>query len=181
MRPPATRTPGGFIPIDVTRTYLELNSPELLQTDSSPAPPGVRLARLPACEPSFYRFLYDAVGRDYHWKDRREWTDEQIHAHLALPEISIWLLTLHEELAGWFELAGHEDGSVEIAYLGLLPRFHGRGLGKHLLTEAVRRAWESGATRVWLHTCSLDAPAALPNYLARGFRPFREEVYQVSL
>ena len=169
------------MPMDVTRTYLELNRPEQLQPASSPVLPGVRLARLPACEPSFYGFLYHEVGQHYHWRDRRDWTDGQIRTHLARPEISIWLLTLREESAGWFELAGHEDGSVEIAYLGLLPRFHGRGLGKHLLTETVRRAWERGANRVWLHTCSLDAPAALPNYLARGFRPFREEVYQVSL
>jgi hypothetical protein len=26
--------------------------------------------------------------------------------------------------------------------------------------------------RVWLHTCSLDHPAALANYQARGFRIF---------
>jgi len=32
-------------------------------------------------------------------------------------------------------------------------------------------AWAWGAAYVWLHTCTLDAPAALPNYLARGFTP----------
>jgi len=35
--------------------------------------------------------------------------------------------------------------------------------------------------RVWLHTCTLDDPAALPNYVARGFRPFREERYEADL
>jgi GNAT superfamily N-acetyltransferase len=81
--------------------------------------------------------------------------------------------------AGFFELKAHADGGVEIAYFGLLPEFIGRGLGKHLLTEAVERAWGLGARRVWLHTCSLDDKAALPNYLARGFRPFHEETYTV--
>ena len=38
-------------------------------------------------------------------------------------------------------------------------------------------AWALAPTRVWLHTCTLDAKAALPNYLARGFRPFKEERY----
>ena len=33
----------------------------------------------------------------------------------------------------------------------------------------VRRAWERQPTRVWLHTSSLDHPAALANYVARGF------------
>ena len=62
----------------------------------------------------------------------------------------------------------------------LLPDFIGRGWGKHLLTRAVLSAWESGTHRVWLHTCTLDHQAALPNYLKRGFRPVREEVYEVS-
>ncbi len=34
--------------------------------------------------------------------------------------------------------------------------------------------------RVWLHTCTLDHPNALPNYLARGFTPYRTETYEVD-
>jgi GNAT superfamily N-acetyltransferase len=78
-------------------------------------------------------------------------------------------------------LKRHEDGAVEIAYFGLLQEFIGRGLGKYLLTEAVREAWRTGARRVWLHTCTLDGEAALPNYKARGFKPFKEEVFEVDL
>ena len=33
----------------------------------------------------------------------------------------------------------------------------------------------SSAPRVWLHTCTLDGAAALPNYRARGLRPFRTQ------
>jgi GNAT superfamily N-acetyltransferase len=83
--------------------------------------------------------------------------------------------------AGYFELRQHQDRSVEIAYFGLLPAFIGRGWGKYLLTRAVESAWQLGTDRVWLHTCTLDHPAALSNYLKRGFRPFREEVYRVEL
>jgi GNAT superfamily N-acetyltransferase len=57
-----------------------------------------------------------------------------------------------------------------------LPRFIGQGLGGHLLTEAVERAWQGGARRVWLHTCILDHPSALAHYQARGFRVFKREV-----
>ena len=57
--------------------------------------------------------------------------------------------------------------------------FTGRGLGGALLTEAVERAWAAGAARVWLHTCTFDHPAAIPNYLARGFTVFRTEEYTV--
>ena len=34
--------------------------------------------------------------------------------------------------------------------------------------EAIREAWTGGTKRVWVHTCDLDGPAALPNYRARG-------------
>jgi GNAT superfamily N-acetyltransferase len=83
--------------------------------------------------------------------------------------------------AGYFELRKCEDGSIEIAYFGLLQRFLGRGLGRHLLTCAAEQAWADGANRVWLHTCTLDDPAAMPNYLKRGFRPFETETYSVDL
>jgi GNAT superfamily N-acetyltransferase len=81
--------------------------------------------------------------------------------------------------AGYFELRREADRSVEIVYFGLLDQFTGRGLGGHMLTEAVRMAWDSGALRVWLHTNTLDHPAALPNYLKRGFRVTRTEEYEV--
>ncbi len=82
--------------------------------------------------------------------------------------------------AGYFELCEHDDGAVEIVYFGLLPDFIGRGWGKYLLTGATQAAWGLGPSRVWLHTCTLDHPAALPNYLRRGFRAVREEWYAVE-
>jgi GNAT superfamily N-acetyltransferase len=65
---------------------------------------------------------------------------------------------------------------VEIVYFGIMPQFVGKGLGGALLTAAVERAWQMGPTRVWVHTCSLDHPSALGNYLARGFRIFKQEI-----
>ena len=70
--------------------------------------------------------------------------------------------------------------AVEVAYFCLLPHAVGRGLGKFLLTRAVERAWDLGATRVWLHTSSLDHSSALPNYLGRGFSIWKQETYQVG-
>ena len=50
-----------------------------------------------------------------------------------------------------------------------------------MLTRAVEEAWRTPhARRVWLHTCTLDGPAALPNYLGRGFRIVRSEEYEVE-
>jgi len=166
--------------IEVTRTYLEIRSRSELKAGRS-GDPRVRLREIPDCPPSFYRTLYVEVGRNYHWIDRLPWTDEQIREHLQQPEIRLWLMTHDDVTAGYFELRRCEDASVEIAYFGLLPEFLGRGLGKHLLTCATEQAWAMAANRVWLHTCTLDDPAAMPNYLKRGFKPFKTENYTVEL
>lgn len=163
----------------VTRTYLEMRAPDELRPAgvTGPEPHIERLARCPI---DLFRSLYREVGRAYRWTDRLDWSDADIQRYLDSPDVSVWLLKWQESPAGYFELRGHEDGSVEIAYFGLLPDYIGRGWGKYLLTRAVVEAWTLGAKRVWLHTCTLDHPSALPNYLKRGFRPFREEEYEVS-
>jgi ribosomal protein S18 acetylase RimI-like enzyme len=167
------------MPTQVTRTYLELGSPAELRAVAAPDP-APRLERLGECPASFYRYLYAEVGRAFRWTDRLRWTDETIRAHLGTPGLSLWLLTWEAAPAGYFELKPGDGGSVEIAYFGLLPEYIGRGWGKYLLSEAVREAWRQQATKVWLHTCTLDHPAALPNYLRRGFRAVREESYTVE-
>ena len=165
--------------IEVTRTYLqlthrdELNAARLNEGDEGDA----EIVQVRNCPASFYRYLYGEVGRLYHWTDRLPWTDDETRAHLERAAITLWVLYVEGAPAGYFELERHPDGAIEIAYFGLLQEFLGRGLGKHLLTEAVSRAWQEGAARVWLHTCTLDDPAALPNYLKRGFKPFKEEKY----
>ena len=84
-------------------------------------------------------------------------------------------------MAGFFELRDWADGSTEIAYFGLLPAFLGRGLGGIAAHRSGAHGLERKArTRVWLHTSSLDHPAALANYKARGFTVTRVEEYQVS-
>jgi ribosomal protein S18 acetylase RimI-like enzyme len=166
--------------MDVTRTYLEMRAPDEL-VPSAAEPVEARIERVDSCPPSFYRYLYSEAGRDFHWVDRLSWSDGQIRAHLEEASVTVWALWVSGAPAGWFELKRHDDGSVEIAYFGILPEFRRRGLGKHLLTAAVHRAWGSGARRVWLHTCTLDDPAALPNYRARGFTPYKEESYTVDL
>lgn len=165
--------------MEVTRTYLEMRSAADLQAARNDDP-RIKIELKSDCPVQLYRFLYEEVGKNYHWIDLLSWPDEQIAARLAHPENSIWLMTYDGEVAGYFELIKGEDGSTEVAYFGLLPKFIGRGLGKHLLTCATEQAWSDGANRVWLHTCTLDDPAALPNYLKRGFKPFRTEKYDVE-
>jgi len=167
------------MPRQAVRTYLEMDSAADLA--AAPAPTAdVTVERVEQCPPALWRKLYTEVGRDYHWVDRLPWTDDDIRRYLADPALELWILREVDEPAGYFELRGHDDGSVEIAYFGLMPAAVGRGLGKFMLTRAVQRAWERGATRVWLHTSSLDHSSALSNYLARGFSIWKQETYIVG-
>jgi GNAT superfamily N-acetyltransferase len=164
--------------VAVTVTHLELRSLTGLVPARRPVSATLIQARLPS--PEFARFLYTAVGGDWYWRDRLPWTWEQWRAHLASPGRELWYAALDGTPVGYFELDATTPPSVEIAYFGLLPAFVGRGLGGWLLDQAARRGFALGQ-RVWLHTCSLDGPAALPNYLARGFVPFRVDRRSVDL
>jgi GNAT superfamily N-acetyltransferase len=165
--------------VTATRTYLELTDPRSLGARQTPDG-DARVARRDECDPALWRHVYSTVGEAYHWVDRLPWTDDDIRRYLSDPAVSLWLLTVGEAIAGYFELRREDDASFEIVYFGLMPGFTGRGLGKFLLTEAVERAWTAGARRVWLHTCSFDHPAAIQNYLDRGFTVFKTEQYVVS-
>lgn len=166
-------------PVNVTRTYLELTEPALLR--AAEVDPQLQVVRVHSCPPSFFRYLYGEVGRNHHWKDRLGWTDAEIAAYLATPGVALWVAWLDGAPAGYFELRQTETDDTEIVYFGLIPERTGHGWGKQLLTLAVRQAWTDGARRVWLHTCTLDSPHAMPNYQARGFVPFREERYTADL
>jgi ribosomal protein S18 acetylase RimI-like enzyme len=152
----------------VITTYLELRDPADLRPAHVPRARGVRLDKVTA--PALNRWFYETIGRDWSWTDRLGWSDEQWAAYAA--EVETWVLRLAIAALGYVELRS-VGGEVELAMLGILPPYRGAGLGGHLLTEAVRRAWElPGARRVWVHTCTLDGPHALPNYEARGFRVY---------
>jgi GNAT superfamily N-acetyltransferase len=166
--------------IEVRRTYLEMTDRLALAPSPSPEPRS-RIEPVLGCPPSFFRYLYAEVGRKYHWVDRLGWSDEQVRGRIQNPAVSLHLLSVAGAPAGYFELERHPDDSVEIAYFGLLPEFLGRGLGKHLLSQATEAAWALGPQRVWLHTCTLDDAAALPNYLARGFRAYKTETYETEV
>ncbi len=166
------------LPKRAVRTYLEMLEPGEL----SPAPAPSRNARIEleaACLPALWRTLYTEVGREYNWEDRLAWTDDEIARYLSDPALELWILRVEGTVAGYFELRKDTAGAVEIAYFGLMPDFVGQGLGKYLLTRAVERGWERGATKVWLHTSSLDHSSALSNYLARGFSVWKQESYDV--
>jgi GNAT superfamily N-acetyltransferase len=164
----------------VTTFYLEMTSPEELRP-SGALVRDLSIQRAIVVSPELNRFLYTAVGGDWFWLDRLGWNYQRWLAYLDRPELETWVAYIEGTPAGYFELELQDEGNVELAYFGLLPQFIGYGIGGILLTKAVERAWEIGAKRVWVHTCTLDGPSALASYKARGFRVFDEETLETDI
>lgn len=160
---------------DVTIRYLEMTSPRDMRAKRS-ALQDVAFGAVRSAMPELNHFFYTAIGGERFWLDRRTWTRAEWAAYVSRPEVETWVLSVASVPAGYVELERQVSGEVEIKYFGLLAAFVGRGLGAHLLTEAVERAWALGASRVIVNTCNLDHPQALANYLARGFREYGSEV-----
>ncbi len=158
----------------VRTTYLELMADAPLRRPSR-ARPDYELRQAVAVTPDFARFLYRGVGYPWNWTRRVDWSYAQWERYLADDAVEIWVAYVGGTAAGYFELVGDAEDGVEVRQFGMLPSFTGRGLGGHLLCDAVERGRSTGGGRVWLHTCTADHPHALANYLARGMRPFKEE------
>jgi len=137
-----------------------------------PAPPSaLRLERWPDPVPALYRALFARVGGPWLWYSRLLMDDDELGAILNSPATSVWRLLNGNAAMGFVEVDAREASTPRIAFLGLVPELAGRGHGRWLLGEAAARAWASpGVRAVRVNTCTLDHPAALPNYLRGGFR-----------
>jgi GNAT superfamily N-acetyltransferase len=148
---------------------------------SSTPPADLRIHRAETPCPELNRFFYAAVGGAWYWIDRLGWSYARWMKWLSRPEVETWVASSGGNPAGYFELERQPGDQVELVYFGLLPQFIGKGIGGALLDAAIRRAWEMGAKRVWVHTCSLDHPRALEAYQRHGFRVFKEELAEPDL
>jgi GNAT superfamily N-acetyltransferase len=153
--------------------YLETDSPSEL--NEKPNLFNLKLSECTVKSFQFNKFLYETVGHQWSWTDKYDWSDQRWKDYAEAKELSTWVAYLGEEPVGYFELQQQNSGRVEIAYFGLFPKHIGKGFGGYLLSEAIKSAWALGASKVWVHTCSLDHPSALKNYQARGMKLFKTE------
>ena len=167
--------------VAVVTCHLEMTSADALCPAKKPAWEH-RIERVARPSAAFARYLYSAVGGDWHWTDRLAWSKARWDAYLLRGAVHLYTLQLGGAPAGYAELERQPEGNVQLVYFGLMPEAVGRGFGGWLLTHAVERAWQLPETRrVWVHTCTLDAPVARANYEARGFRLFHTETKSVPL
>ncbi len=120
-------------------------------------------------------FLFTGVGLPWRWYSRLKWTMKEWDEYLSSGRVKTYLGFSNLKLIGYYELFFVDNNDVEIKFIGLFPGNMGGGLGGMLLSHAIDSARANNVNRIWLHTCSNDSETALQNYLARGFRIFREE------
>ncbi|MFO1143179.1 MAG: GNAT family N-acetyltransferase [Amaricoccus sp.] len=122
----------------------------------------------------YFLDLYDAVGREYDWTDRREDPRDVLEAFLHDPAVTLYTFVRAGWPHGFFVLDAREPAVCNLAYFGLVPEAIGRGLGSFLLYTAVHMAWDRpGIERLTVNTNTLDHPRALPLYQKAGFVPVR--------
>lgn len=163
--------------IPTTVTFLEMAARPTVP--APPQPPG-KIAMLRAEQPPvhFYRYLYDAVGRNYYWVERRKLKDSALAAYLADPDVHFYVLYVDGCPAGMSELDLRNPALALLAYFGLIPDYIGRRLGHYFLHQTVLNAWTSPIGTLRVNTCTLDHPRALPLYQRVGFTVYaREERY----
>ncbi|MGF1475195.1 MAG: GNAT family N-acetyltransferase [Geminicoccaceae bacterium] len=155
-------------------TFLELSQAPP-KTDR-PWPGDTNFVSAPVGDLDRYRRLYRAVGRDWLWFERLLLDDAALSSILGDPQRSILYLINDGEDQGLIELDFRHVPAVELTYFGVVPHLTGRGLGRLMMDEACARAFDGGASRLWVHTCTFDHPSALGFYQSQGFRAFKRSI-----
>lgn len=151
-------------------TFLEMT--ERPETGVPPSP--LLLQRLDRPDLDAYRELFRLVGAPWLWFSRLILDDSSLAAIIHDLKVELFeALDGNGRQVGMLELDFREAETCELAFVGLVPDLSGMGHGRWLLAEAVNRAWRDGVTRVLVHTCSLDHPAALAAYRRAGFVPYK--------
>jgi GNAT superfamily N-acetyltransferase len=154
-------------------TYLEMRAPPDQTVPASP----LSLRRIEAPEPEHYRALFRRIGAPWLWFSRLIIDDAHLAAIIQHPRVELYsIVDEGGGEVGMLELDFREPHECELAFIGLVPELAGKGHGRWLLAEAVHLAWHEGVSRVHVHTCSLDHPAALSAYRRAGFLAFRRAV-----
>ena len=170
--------PDGFMTVPAGKvativTSLEMTAPP---DDAIAPPPGVALRRVERPDLDWYRRLFRSVGEEWLWFSRLRMSDDELAATIHNPAVAVHVLTVDGIEAGMLELDYREAQACEISFFGVTRDFIGKGVGRYMMREAIARAWSSPIGRLWVHTCTLDHPAALQFYRNAGFRAYQQQV-----
>lgn len=153
-------------------TYLEMTERPRLRRLERPTEWSV----LRLVDPGRYRALFRRVGEPWLWFSRAVMPDDVLAGILGHPKVEAYALHDGAGDIGLFELDFRQEGACQLVYFGLVPEALGHGAGRFLMNQVIGRAFKAPIARLFVHTCSLDHPAALPFYMRSGFRPYKRAV-----
>ena len=156
-------------------TYLEMTSYPKLPKRKSPVS-AVAVIRAYNPTVSYYRYLYDAVGKPWLWYERRMLSDDELSKIIRHPEVYVYVIYVRGTPVGFSELDYRDSSDVKIAYFGLVPEYIGHGLGTYFLEKTVQTGWSEDVKRMWVTTCNFDHPRAISTYQKVGFSPYKQEI-----
>ncbi len=157
----------------IERYYLEINSIKNLNIKTLPSN-NLTLKETSKNVFDLNKFFYKQIGKKHQWVDRLTWQDKNWIDYVSNQNLKTFVLLKNNEYIGYFELI-FDKSDCEIAYFGVLEEFIGEGYGGFLLSKALTIGFQK-ASRIWVHTCSLDHPNAIKNYKSRGMKIFKTEI-----
>ena len=83
----------------VATTFLEIF--DRMQIKTALLPPNAKIIQSHIPLPSFYRFLYSTVGKNFNWTIRLAWSDEKLFDHLSKQTLSLYVLYVEGTPAGY--------------------------------------------------------------------------------
>ncbi|MEW6641444.1 MAG: GNAT family N-acetyltransferase [Pseudomonadota bacterium] len=137
---------------------------------------GWTLRRVVSPDIAWFRGLYRRIGENWLWYSRLIMADADLAAILQSPQVEVYALESDGEDQGLLELDFRTPGDCELAFFGVTEPLIGGGAGRWLMNQALARAWSAPVSRVWVHTCTFDHPAALAFYQRSGFKAFRRQI-----
>jgi GNAT superfamily N-acetyltransferase len=154
-------------------THLEMTGRPAIAND----PVGAwTLRRVETPGLDWFRDLHRRIGDEWLWSSRLRMTDAELAAMIRAPLIEMYVLVEGGRDEGVLELDFGNADECELRLFGVTAGLTGSGAGRWLMNRALELIWSRPVSRAWLHTRSLDHPAALAFYRRAGFRPFRRQI-----
>lgn len=170
--------PDGYSDVPAGKIAAVVTHLEMLER---PAPSDDRkrtwvLRRVEAPPLDWFRDLYRRIGEEWLWFSRAGMSDAELAGIIQAPLVDIYALVQDGCDEGLLELDFRTPGQCELAFFGVTAKLLGSGAGGWLMNRALELAWTRPISRLWVHTCTFDHPAALSFYQRSGFRAFRRQI-----
>lgn len=153
---------------------------EVIPEITSPNTSDIELRKIKQEHAEQYFNSWLTVGQKWNWVGRIIAGETALKTDLEKGIKQIFNIALKEEIIGVCEYQ-ITNGTCEIIYFGLIEKYFGKGWADIAFQTLLQHIILAQPKRVWLHTCSLDAPQAKPLYRKHGFRTYKIQKELVQL